>query len=121
MILSALQDAVDSAGAVDQCSGEHQYRTQGLQPPEHISSDLLHYADDPPSHAGLPSHHVQESKSQPCLSVKYRSMFGLKYRSTSDGRYRSTEECPRSTVVSECRSTRLVSGSTVVDENRVTN
>ncbi|KAF3557375.1 hypothetical protein F2Q69_00013036 [Brassica cretica] len=52
---------------------------------------MLHYADDPPGHAGLPSHHVQESKSQPCLAAQYRSMFGLKYQSSSDGRYRSME------------------------------
>ncbi|KAF3585815.1 hypothetical protein F2Q69_00029382 [Brassica cretica] len=44
-------------------------------------------------------------------------MFGLKYRSTSGGRYRSMEECLRSTVVSDYWSTRLVSGSMVVDEN----
>ena len=44
-------------------------------------------------------------------------MFGLKYRSTSDERYRSTKECLWSTVVSECRSTRLASGSTVAEEN----
>ncbi|KAF3601526.1 hypothetical protein F2Q69_00035939 [Brassica cretica] len=25
---------------------------QGLQSPGHLSSDLLHYADDPPGHAG---------------------------------------------------------------------
>ncbi|KAL0836204.1 hypothetical protein Bca101_088093 [Brassica carinata] len=40
----------------------------------------------------------------------------------SDGRCRSMgDECLRSTVVSEYRSTGLVSGSTVVDENRATN
>ncbi|KAF2587186.1 hypothetical protein F2Q70_00035925 [Brassica cretica] len=40
----------------------------------------------------------------------------------SDGRCRSTEdECLRSMVVSECRSTRLVSGSTVADKNQATN
>ncbi|KAF2565465.1 hypothetical protein F2Q68_00025256 [Brassica cretica] len=93
------------------------YQAQGLQPPERLSSDLLHYADDPPGHTGLPYHHVQESRSQPCLAAQYRSMFGLKCRSISDGRCRSMEECLRSTVESECGSTRLVSGSTVVDEN----
>ena len=92
-----------------------------MQPHEHLSSDLLHYADDPPGHAGLSSHHVQESKLQPDLAAQYRSMNGLKYRSTSDGRCWSTEECLRSTVESECRSTRLVSGSTVADKNRATN
>ncbi|KAF2591912.1 hypothetical protein F2Q70_00038505 [Brassica cretica] len=55
------------------------YQTQGLEPPEHLSSDLLHYAYDLHGHAGLPSHHVQVSWSQPCLAVQYRSMFGLKY------------------------------------------
>ncbi|KAF3531655.1 hypothetical protein DY000_02041164 [Brassica cretica] len=98
------------------------YRTQGLQPPEHISSDLLHYADDLPGHAGRLSRHIQESMLQPCLAAQYRSMFGLKYRSMSGVRYRATEgECLWSTVVSECRSTGLVPGSTVVDKNRATN
>ncbi|KAF3583036.1 hypothetical protein DY000_02030529 [Brassica cretica] len=55
------------------------------------------------------------------MQVMQDSMFGLEYRLTSDRRYRSTEECLRSTVMSECRSTRLVSRSTVVDENRATN
>ncbi|KAF3511424.1 hypothetical protein F2Q69_00006588 [Brassica cretica] len=91
---------------------------------------MLHYADDLSSHAGLPSHHVQVSRSQPCLTAQYRSMFGPKYRSTSDGRCRSTEEeCLRSMVVSEYRSmvvseyqsTRLVPRSTMADENRATN
>ncbi|KAF2550887.1 hypothetical protein F2Q68_00033775 [Brassica cretica] len=83
---------------------------------------MLHYADDLPGHTGLLSHHVQESKSQPCLAAQYRSMFVLKYRLMSDGRCRSTgDECLRSMVVSEYRSTGLVSGSTVVDENRATN
>ncbi|KAF2618413.1 hypothetical protein F2Q68_00039187 [Brassica cretica] len=100
----------------------HLHSTQGLQPPEHLSSDLLHYADELPCHAGLLSHHIQESKLQPCLVTQYRSMFGLKYRSISDGRCRSTGDgCLRSTVVSEYRSTALVPGSTVVDENRATN
>ncbi|KAF2575935.1 hypothetical protein F2Q70_00002679 [Brassica cretica] len=65
-------------------------------------------------------HLAQELRSQPCLAAQYRSMFGLKYRSTSDGRYRLTEEYLRSMMVSECRSMRLVSGSTVVDENQAT-
>ncbi|KAF2550886.1 hypothetical protein F2Q68_00033774 [Brassica cretica] len=83
---------------------------------------MLHYADDLPGHTGLLSHRVQESKSQPCLAAQYRSMFGLKYRSMSDGRCRSTgDECLWSMVVSEYRSTGLVSGSTVVDENQATN
>ncbi|KAF3553089.1 hypothetical protein F2Q69_00013741 [Brassica cretica] len=86
MILTELQDAVDSV-------------------------DLFHYADDPFGHAGLLSHHVQESKLQSCLAALYRSMFGLKYRTMSDGRCRSTgDECLRSTVVSEYRSTGLVPG-----------
>ncbi|KAF2602977.1 hypothetical protein F2Q70_00025121 [Brassica cretica] len=82
---------------------------------------MLHYADDILGHAGLPSHHVQVSRSQPCLAAQYRSMFRLKCLSISDGRYRSMEGCLRSTVESECRSMRLVSGSTVVDENRSMN
>ncbi|KAF2570813.1 hypothetical protein F2Q70_00003848 [Brassica cretica] len=95
---------------------------KGLQPPEHLSSDLLHYEDDLPGHAGLLSHHVQESKSQPCLAAQYRSMSGLKYLPMSDGRCRSTkDECLWSMVVSECRSTGLVPGSTVADENQATN
>ncbi|KAF3505863.1 hypothetical protein F2Q69_00006023 [Brassica cretica] len=49
-------------------------------------------------------------------------MFGLKYQSIWDGRCRSTEdECLRAMVVSEYRSTGLVSGSTVVDRNRSMN
>ncbi|KAF3585218.1 hypothetical protein F2Q69_00029438 [Brassica cretica] len=83
---------------------------------------MLHYADDPPGHAGHHYYLVQVSKSQPCLSVQYRSMSGMEYRSMSDGRCRSMEdECLRSTVVSEYRSTGLVSGSTVVERNRATN
>ncbi|KAF2613280.1 hypothetical protein F2Q70_00011602 [Brassica cretica] len=40
----------------------------------------------------------------------------------SDGRCRSTgDECLRSTVMGEYRSTGLVPGSTVVDKNRATN
>ncbi|KAF3564090.1 hypothetical protein DY000_02015763 [Brassica cretica] len=97
-------------------------KRNGLQPPEHLSSDLLHYEDDLPGHAGLLSHHVQESKSQPCLAAQYRSMSGLKYLPMSDGRCRSTkDECLWSMVVSECRSTGLVPGSTVADENQATN
>ncbi|KAF2565848.1 hypothetical protein F2Q68_00025576 [Brassica cretica] len=77
---------------------------------------------DLPGHTGLLSHHVQESKSQPCLAAQYRSMFRLKYRSMSDGRCRSTgDECLRSTMVSEYRSMGLVPVSTVVDENRAMN
>ncbi|KAF3550198.1 hypothetical protein DY000_02006778 [Brassica cretica] len=102
--------------SVDGTSVWHQ--TQGLQPPEHLSSDLLHYADDLPGHAGLLSHLVQVSKSQPCLEAQCRSMSGMEYRSMSDGRCRSMEdECLRSTVVSEYRSMGLVSGSTVVERN----
>ncbi|KAF3585268.1 hypothetical protein F2Q69_00029388 [Brassica cretica] len=83
---------------------------------------MLHYADDLHGLAGLLSHHVQVSRSQPCLAVQYQSMFGLKYRLTSDGRCRSTEEeCLQSMVVSEYRLTRLVSRSTVADKNRAKN
>ncbi|KAF3560246.1 hypothetical protein F2Q69_00011313 [Brassica cretica] len=106
------------------CSNKYldmQYQTQELQPPERLSFDMLHYADDILGHAGLPSHHVQVSRSQPCLGAQYRSMFRLKCLSISDGIYRSMEGCLRSTVESECRSMRLVSGSMVVDENRSMN
>ncbi|KAF3604901.1 hypothetical protein DY000_02049306 [Brassica cretica] len=97
------------------------HQAQGLQPPEHLSSDLLHYADDPPGHAGLHCCLVQVSKAQPCLAAQYRSMSGMEYRSMSDEGCWSTEgECCRSTVVSEYRSTELVSGSTVVKQNRAT-
>ncbi|KAF3487761.1 hypothetical protein F2Q69_00053056 [Brassica cretica] len=49
-------------------------------------------------------------------------MSGMEYRSMSDGRCRSMEdECLRSTVVSEYRSTGLVSWSIVVERNRATN
>ncbi|KAF3564259.1 hypothetical protein DY000_02014836 [Brassica cretica] len=48
-------------------------------------------------------------------------MSGMECRSMSDERYRSTEgECCRSIVVSEYRSTGLVYGSTVVEQNRAT-
>ncbi|KAF3549039.1 hypothetical protein DY000_02006708 [Brassica cretica] len=92
-----------------------------LQPPEHLSSDLLHYADDPPGHAGLHCYLVQVSKVQPSLAAQYRSISGMEYRLMSDERCWSSEcECCRSTVVSEYRSTELVSGSTVVEQNRAT-
>ncbi|KAF3541470.1 hypothetical protein F2Q69_00022397 [Brassica cretica] len=98
------------------------HQTQGLQSPEHLSSGLLHYADDHPGHAGHHYHLVPVSESQPCLAAQYRSMSTMEYRSMIDGRCRLMEdECLRSTVVSEYRSTRLVSGSTVVERNRATN
>ncbi|KAF3555533.1 hypothetical protein F2Q69_00013432 [Brassica cretica] len=88
----------------------------------YVATELEPELDDLPGHTGLLSHHVQESKSQPCLVAQYRSMFRLKYRSMSDGRYRSTgDECLRSTMVSEYRSMGLVPVSTVVDENRAMN
>ncbi|KAF3556694.1 hypothetical protein F2Q69_00012846 [Brassica cretica] len=94
---------------------------QGLQTPEHLSSDLLHYTDDPPGHAGLHSYLVQVSKSQPSLASQYRSMSGMAYRSMSgEGCWATEGECCRSTVVSEYRSTELVSGSTVVEQHRAT-
>ena len=94
----------------------------GIAAPEHLSSDMLHYADDPRGHTGLTYHHVQVSKSQSCLAAQYRSMVRLEYRSTSDERCRSMEEeCLQLTVVRECWSMKLVFGSTVVDENRATN
>ncbi|KAF2620581.1 hypothetical protein F2Q68_00038690 [Brassica cretica] len=53
--------------------------------------------------------------------MKYRSMSEMEYRSMSDEGCWSTEgECCRSTVVSEYRSTELVSGSTVFEQNRAT-
>ncbi|KAF2588333.1 hypothetical protein F2Q70_00038446 [Brassica cretica] len=95
---------------------------QGLphqDPRKHIEEleDLVS-RNDTPGHTGLPYHHVQVSRPQPCLAAQYRSMFGLEFRSMSNERCRSTEVCLRSTVVSECRSTKMVYGSTVVDENR---
>ncbi|KAF2598754.1 hypothetical protein F2Q68_00011210 [Brassica cretica] len=127
----------DSVGVIGRCSGDpvdrfglsgvdrclkSGHQTQGLQPPEHLSSYLLHYADDPPSHAGHHYYLVQVPNSQPCLATQYRSMSGMEYRSMSDGRCRSMEdECLRLMVVGEYRSTGLVSGSTVVERNRTTN
>ncbi|KAF3573379.1 hypothetical protein F2Q69_00058582 [Brassica cretica] len=91
------------------------------QPLEHLFSDLLHYADDPPGNAGLHCCHEQVSKAQPYLAVQYRSMSEMECRSISGEGYRSTEGlCCRSTGVSENRSTGLVSGSTVVEQNRAT-
>ncbi|KAF2570909.1 hypothetical protein F2Q70_00002677 [Brassica cretica] len=49
-------------------------KAQGLQPPEHLSSDLLHQADDPPGHAGFHCYLVQVSKAQQSLAAQYRSM-----------------------------------------------
>ena len=104
---------------MDSCS---QPMSWGLQPPEHLSSDLLHYADDHHGHAGRYYHLEQVSESEPCLAAQYRSMSGMENRSMSDGRCRSMEDkCLRSTVVSEYRSTGLVSRSTVVEQNRATN
>ncbi|KAF2571870.1 hypothetical protein F2Q70_00002807 [Brassica cretica] len=123
----ALQDAVDSVGVVDRCSGTfvdrfllvYVYRCS--VPPEHLFSDLLHYANDPPGHAGLQCCPEQVSKAQPCLAVKYQSMSEMECRSMSGEGYRSTEGlCCRSTGVSENRSTELVYGSTVVEQNRAT-
>uniref|UniRef100_A0A0D3E9P0 Uncharacterized protein n=1 Tax=Brassica oleracea var. oleracea TaxID=109376 RepID=A0A0D3E9P0_BRAOL len=55
---------------------QYQRQYQGLQPPDHLSSYLLHYADDPPSHAGFQSNPEFELVSQPCLAAQYRSMSG---------------------------------------------
>ncbi|KAF3513007.1 hypothetical protein F2Q69_00006083 [Brassica cretica] len=97
------------------------HQAQGLQSPEHLYSDLLHYADDPPGHLGLHCCPEQVSKAQPCLAVQYRSMSEMECRSMSGEGYLSTEGlCCRSTGVSENWSTRLVSGSTVVEQNRAT-
>ncbi|KAF3519907.1 hypothetical protein DY000_02060794 [Brassica cretica] len=97
------------------------HQAQGLQPPEHLFSDLLNYADDPPGHAGLHCCPEQVSKAQPCLTAQYRSMSEMECRSMSDEGCRSMEGlCCRSTGVSENRSTGLVSGSTVVEQNRAT-
>ncbi|KAG5410666.1 hypothetical protein IGI04_006985 [Brassica rapa subsp. trilocularis] len=77
--------------------------------------------DDHHGHAGRYYHLEHLSESEPCLAAQYRSMSGMENRSMSDGRCRSMEdECLRSTVVSEYRSTGLVSGSTVVERNRAT-
>ncbi|KAF3576621.1 hypothetical protein DY000_02030738 [Brassica cretica] len=124
-IFTALQDAADSIGVVDRCSGVpvDQFGlvqrwllvvgtsiihvvvvavVVGFLPPEHLSSNLLHYADDPPGHAGLHCCLVQVSKAQPCLAAQYRSMSGMEYRSMSDEGCWSTEsECFRSTGVRE--------------------
>ncbi|KAF2567021.1 hypothetical protein F2Q68_00024565 [Brassica cretica] len=45
--------------------------SEALQPPEHLFSDLLHYADDPHGHAGLHCCPEQVSKAQPCLAAQY--------------------------------------------------
>ncbi|KAF3545995.1 hypothetical protein DY000_02004287 [Brassica cretica] len=74
---------------------------------------MLHYANDPPRHAGLHCCPEQVSKAQPCLAGQYRSMSEMECRSMSG------ERC-RSTGVSENRSTGLVSVSTVVEQNRAT-
>ncbi|KAF3512541.1 hypothetical protein F2Q69_00006550 [Brassica cretica] len=103
------------------CGCRSMFEAQGLQPPEHLSSDLLHYADDPPGHAGLHCCLEQVSKAQPSLAAQYRSMSGIEYRSMSDEVCWSTEgECCLSTGVSEYRSTELASGSTAVEQNRAT-
>ncbi|KAG5384414.1 hypothetical protein IGI04_035884 [Brassica rapa subsp. trilocularis] len=100
---------------IDEC------QAHGLQPPAHLFSNLLHYANDPPGHAGLHCCPKQVSKVQPLLAVQYRSMSELECRSMSGEGYRSTEGlCCRSIGVSENLSTGLVLGSTVVDQNRVT-
>ncbi|KAF3584962.1 hypothetical protein F2Q69_00030293 [Brassica cretica] len=57
-------------------------------PPEHLFSDMLYYADDPPGHAGLPCCPEQVSKAQPLLAVQYRSMSEIKCRSMSGEGYR---------------------------------
>ncbi|KAF3500022.1 hypothetical protein F2Q69_00042194 [Brassica cretica] len=96
-------------------------QAQGLQHPEHIFYDLLHYADDPPGHAGLHCCPEQVSKARPLLAVQYRSMSDMECRSMSGEGYRSTEGlCCLSIGVSENLSTGLVSGSTVVEQNRAT-
>ncbi|KAF3548638.1 hypothetical protein DY000_02007478 [Brassica cretica] len=69
-----------------------------FKPPERLFSDLLHYADDPPGHAGLHCCPEQVSKAQPLLAVQYRSMSEMECRSTSGEGYRSMEVlCCRST------------------------
>ncbi|KAF3604720.1 hypothetical protein F2Q69_00033516 [Brassica cretica] len=82
---------------------------------------MLHYADDPPGHAGLHCCPEQVSKAQPLLAVQCRSMSEMECQSMSGEGYRSTEGlyC-RSIRVSENLSTKLVSGSTVVEQNRAT-
>ncbi|KAF3549904.1 hypothetical protein DY000_02007658 [Brassica cretica] len=96
-------------------------QAQGLQPNDHLFSDLLHYADDPPGHAGLHCCPEQVSKAQPLLAVQYRSLSEMECRSMSGEGYRSTEGFfYRSMGRSENLSTGLVSGSTVVEHNRAT-
>ncbi|KAF3496668.1 hypothetical protein DY000_02053611 [Brassica cretica] len=56
----------------------------GLQPPDHLSSDLLHYADDPPGHAGFQSCPDLELVLQPCFAAQYRSMSEVECRLMSD-------------------------------------
>ncbi|KAG2328730.1 hypothetical protein Bca52824_011458 [Brassica carinata] len=70
----------------------------GLQPPDRLSSDQLHYADDPPGHAGFHSRLAQGLKSQPCLMSWGRSMVRVIGRSMSDGKSRSMVEVMRSMV-----------------------
>ncbi|KAF3484801.1 hypothetical protein F2Q69_00052249 [Brassica cretica] len=102
-------------------SEKKMHQAQGLQPPEHLFYDLLHYADDPPGHAGLHCCPEQVSKAQPLLTVQYRSMSEMECRSMSGEGYRSTEGlCCRSIGVSVNLSTGLVSGSTVVEQYRAT-
>ncbi|KAF3510753.1 hypothetical protein F2Q69_00006925 [Brassica cretica] len=92
-----------------------------LLPPEHIFSDLLDYADDPPGHASLHCCPEQVTKGQPLLAVQYLSMSEMECRSMSGKGYWLTEAlCCRSIGVSENRLMGLVSGSTVVEHNRAT-
>ncbi|KAF3570168.1 hypothetical protein F2Q69_00061763 [Brassica cretica] len=53
---------------------------------------MLHYADDPPGHAGFQSRPELELVSQPCFAALYRSMSEVECRSMSSGYGWSMEE-----------------------------
>ncbi|KAG5401140.1 hypothetical protein IGI04_015747, partial [Brassica rapa subsp. trilocularis] len=50
-------------------SKTHALRT-GLQPLDHLSSDMLHYANDPPGHAGFQLRPELELLSQKCFTAQ---------------------------------------------------
>ncbi|KAF2577293.1 hypothetical protein F2Q68_00004843 [Brassica cretica] len=63
-----------------------------LHPHDHLSYDLLHYADDPPGHADFQSRPELELVSQPCFVAQYRSMSEAECQLMPGGHGRSTEE-----------------------------